>query len=85
MPTTINPVNQGAGFTTVFYRFLLGSTNDVEHGLQKLKTRKPDGREQMKVHAGLALVLLVLAGTVAHGQEITHNGYWWVDRRKTSS
>ena len=39
----------------------------------------------MKVHAGFALILLALAGTVAHGQEahsqeINHNGYWWVDQ-----
>lgn len=36
----------------------------------------------MKVHAGFALILLVLAGTaaVAHGQEITHSGYWWADQ-----
>jgi hypothetical protein len=37
----------------------------------------------MRARLGFALVL-VLAGTVsAHGQEITHNGYWWMDATKS--
>jgi hypothetical protein len=38
----------------------------------------------MKTRMGFALVLMALAGTsVAHGQEITHNGYWWVDQSQS--
>lgn len=33
----------------------------------------------MRVHIGMALMILVLAGT-AHGQEQDRNGYWWVNR-----
>ena len=32
----------------------------------------------MKVHMGVALMVLVLAGT-AHGQEKERNGYWWTN------
>ena len=33
----------------------------------------------MKFSLRLALALLMLAGT-GHGQEITHNGYWWANQ-----
>ena len=38
----------------------------------------------MKVHMGFALMILVLTGTgAARGQEITHDGYWWVSESQT--
>jgi hypothetical protein len=44
----------------------------------------PSVRKDVKIRMGLALLLLLLAGTaVAHGQEITHNGYWWAGQSQS--